>query len=86
MPDIKRFEYDGKVVTFQLEEGASFVNATEMAKPFGKQPKDFLRTAGTKAFILAPTPTRELRCCLRRSHGGWASENATRFGLQALRR
>lgn len=53
MADIKRFEYDGKVVTFQLEDGASFVNATEMAKPFGKQPKDFLRTAGTKAFILA---------------------------------
>ena len=27
------------------------VNATEMAKPFGKEPKDFLRLEGTKNFI-----------------------------------
>lgn len=27
------------------------VNATEMAKPFGKEPKDFLRLEGTKRFI-----------------------------------
>ena len=53
MSNIKRFEYNGQRVTFQLEDGTSMVNATEMAKPFKKRPNDFLRTAGTKAFILA---------------------------------
>lgn len=40
-------------VTFSFENGEVMVNATEMAKPFGKQPKDFLRTQSTQEYIMA---------------------------------
>lgn len=46
----KVFSYDNNPITFQLGE-ATMVNATEMAKPFGKVPKDWLRTAPSKEFI-----------------------------------
>ena len=39
----KVFRYGDNPVTFQLGE-ATMVNATEMAKPFGKSAKDWLRT------------------------------------------
>ena len=38
----KVFSYDNNPITFQLGE-ATMVNATEMAKPFGKRPVDWLR-------------------------------------------
>ena len=46
----KVFQYNGSPITFQLGE-ATMVNATEMAKPFGKLVKDWLKTASTKAFL-----------------------------------
>lgn len=46
----KVFSYDNNPITFQLGE-ATMVNATEMAKPFGKVPKDWLRTTPSKEFI-----------------------------------
>ena len=46
----KVFSYDNNPITFQLGE-ATMVNATEMAKPFGKVPKDWLRTAPSKEFV-----------------------------------
>ena len=46
----KVFSYENNPITFQLGE-ATMVNATEMAKPFGKVPKDWLRTAPSKEFI-----------------------------------
>lgn len=53
MNDIRQFNYDGKLVTIELENGQKLVNATEMAKPFDKRPSDFLRNKGTQEFILA---------------------------------
>lgn len=46
----KVYQYNGSPITFQLGE-ATMVNATEMAKPFGKLVKDWLKTSSTKAFL-----------------------------------
>lgn len=54
MSNLKEFIYNNQKITFEFTEGHSMVNATEMAKPFpGKTPAAFLRTKGTKAFMLA---------------------------------
>lgn len=44
------FQYDGNPVTFQAGE-ATMVNATQMAKPFGKRPAKWLELPTTKDFI-----------------------------------
>lgn len=54
MDNSKTFIYEGSPVTFQIGE-ATMVNATEMAKPFGKQPTDWLKTNQAKEFIKAFT-------------------------------
>lgn len=41
------FEYNGSKITFQLGDGTIMVNATEMAKPFDKQPVHFLNLNST---------------------------------------
>lgn len=46
----KVFSYENNPITFQLGE-ATMVNATEMAKPFGKLVKDWLKNNQTKAFL-----------------------------------
>ena len=46
----KVFSYNGNPVTFQTGT-ATMVNATEMAKPFGKLVKDWLKNNQTKAFL-----------------------------------
>jgi len=51
--DIVRFDYKGQKITFEYVEGHRMVNATEMAKPFGKLPAGFLRLKSTKDFIVA---------------------------------
>ncbi|WP_157202438.1 KilA-N domain-containing protein [Marinilabilia salmonicolor] len=48
---LKKFEYNGNEITFQLGNGDTMVNATEMAKSFGKNVHDFQRLRQTKAFI-----------------------------------
>lgn len=50
MNDSKTFIYEGSPVTFQIGE-ATMVNATEMAKSFGKQPVDWLKTNQAKSFL-----------------------------------
>ncbi len=48
------FDYDGNAIHFDASNGDDImVNLTEMAKPFGKNPHDFLRLDSTKAFIEA---------------------------------
>ena len=37
------FQYEGSPITFEDKDGKLMVNATEMAKPFGKQAKDWLK-------------------------------------------
>lgn len=44
------FQYNGNPITFQVGE-ATMVNATEMAKPFNKVTKDWLKTAQTKEYL-----------------------------------
>jgi len=51
----KLFDYKGNNVTFKNENGVTYVNATEMAQPFGKTPKDYLRTAHSQELINAIT-------------------------------
>ena len=54
MSDVRRFNYNDQVVTFEFVDGQSMVNATQMAKPFPKKaPADFLRLSSTKSFVLA---------------------------------
>lgn len=50
---VKVFEFDGNNVTFYDKNGMLFVNATEMAKPFGnsKKPILWLRTSAAKSYI-----------------------------------
>lgn len=48
--NIAVFSYNGNPVTFDTEAGL-MVNATEMAKPFGKMAKDWLNNKSTKHFI-----------------------------------
>ncbi|MDR6194921.1 hypothetical protein QE357_001973 [Siphonobacter sp. BAB-5404] len=38
-------------MTFRTESGELMVNATEMAKPFGKRPAKWLEIPSTQAFI-----------------------------------
>jgi len=44
------FNYQGNGVTFKAIGGVVMVNATEMAKPFGKQPSDYLRLSTSIEF------------------------------------
>lgn len=49
--EVQVFEYDGKRITFDFGDGAEMVNATDIAKAFGKRLQDFTRLKQTKAFI-----------------------------------
>ena len=59
MNDSKTFIYEGSPVTFQIGE-ATMVNATEMAKPFGRQPVEWLRNQYTKGFLAEMSELRNL--------------------------
>ena len=48
---IQIFNYNNSDVTFKTKEGVVYVNATEMAKQFGKSTKDWLRTDQSVAII-----------------------------------
>jgi phage antirepressor YoqD-like protein len=54
---VQKFQYNGSEITFETGNGV-MVNATEMAKPFGKRPIDWLRMPSTIAFLRA---LREVR-------------------------
>lgn len=47
----KLFDYQGNKVTFKNENGVAYVNATQMAKSFGKRPGKFLELPSTIEFI-----------------------------------
>lgn len=51
MENIQLFNYEGNSVTFKNQNGEIFVNATEMAKPFGKRVNNFLRSDQTIEFL-----------------------------------
>lgn len=56
---ISVFNYNNAPVTFRTDNGTLMVNATEMAKPFGKTTKDWLRTQQTKEFISSLSTVRQ---------------------------
>lgn len=47
----KLFSYNGNEVTFRNSDGVAYVNATEMAKPFGKRPSKWLELPTTSNFL-----------------------------------
>lgn len=47
---IIQYSYEGTPISFSNTDGV-MINATQMAKAFGKQPKDFLKSQSTKDFI-----------------------------------
>lgn len=50
---VKVFEYQGTEITFQIGNGEVMVNATQMAKPFNKLSKDYLKTKTAQELIKA---------------------------------
>ena len=55
MRNLQVFNYEGVPVTFQLENGEIMINATQMAKPFGKVVYEYLRLPSTKKLLKAIT-------------------------------
>jgi hypothetical protein len=57
LPEVINFNYDGNPVSFTVN-GKVMVNATEMAKTYGKRPVDWLRLPSTTDFIEELTKVR----------------------------
>jgi Asp-tRNA(Asn)/Glu-tRNA(Gln) amidotransferase C subunit len=49
--NIKIFQYENQAIEFDTTNNSVMVNATEMAKVFGKLPANFLNTENTQKFI-----------------------------------
>ena len=49
--ETKEFEYNGKVVGFEINDQNVMVNATQMAKVFGKNIAHFMGNESTKQFV-----------------------------------
>lgn len=61
MDNVKIFEYEGTPVEFSTDnESFVMVNATEMAKKFGKRASNWLKTAGTKEFLNAVSRVKKV--------------------------
>lgn len=59
--DVIHFPYEGELITFLSGDRESImVNASEMAKPFGKLAKDWLRQKSTKDFLDALSSVRRI--------------------------
>lgn len=56
----KVFNYNGTDITFASDENGLMVNATEMAKPFGKQPSDWTKTKSAQEFISSLSAVRKI--------------------------
>lgn len=54
------FNYQGTDVTFRNEKGYLMVNATQMAKPFNKQPSDWTKTKSSQKFINSLSVVRKI--------------------------
>lgn len=51
MESLQIFNYEGNDISFKHANGMVYVNASEMAKPFGKRTSDYLSNQSTKDFI-----------------------------------
>ena len=59
MNALATFSYKGSKITFSTESGLK-INATQMAKPFMKQPKDWLRLQSAQEFIATLSAVRQI--------------------------
>ena len=61
MDNVKIFEYNGTPVKFSTDnESFVMINATEMAKKFGKRAFDWLKIDSTKSFLEAIAETKKI--------------------------
>ncbi|MBK6901431.1 MAG: KilA-N domain-containing protein [Saprospirales bacterium] len=51
MSEITKFDYEGTRISFEFGDGNKMINATEMAKPFGKLVGNFLRLKEAHEYI-----------------------------------
>jgi len=51
MNTIQKFEFNGQLIDFEVDKANIMVNATQMAKVFGKRIDVFLKSENTQAFI-----------------------------------
>ncbi|MCU0347014.1 MAG: KilA-N domain-containing protein [Saprospiraceae bacterium] len=51
MADIIKIDYEGHKISFEFADGNKMINATEMAKPFGKLVGNFLKSQHARDFI-----------------------------------
>lgn len=73
--------YEGASINFLTENGEVMVNATEMAKPFGKRVYDWMITQQSKEFIRVLSETRNLASAdlMKVTKGGDVSNQGTWF-------
>lgn len=64
------FNYEGKNITFSLGNGDVMVNATQMAKAFGKRPSRWLALPSTKEFLACLSGVRKSDTVLIQSDSG----------------
>lgn len=80
------YDYEGNKISFSKDNGV-MVNATQMAKPFGKRPNDWLNLPSTQEFLDALITTRKsgscdyqavttVNCSPEYGGGTWLSEDA----------
>jgi hypothetical protein len=58
--ELMEFEFKGEVVEFEPKRSDVMVNATQMAKIFGKEVSGFLKTDSTKKFVEAYCGTEDI--------------------------
>jgi hypothetical protein len=51
MGNIVKFDYEGQPITFEFADGNKMINATQMARPFGKRVGNFLQNQQTQDYI-----------------------------------
>lgn len=51
MAKLTKYEYEGQRITFEFSDGNKMVNATEMARLFGKRVNNFLQNKQTEEYI-----------------------------------
>lgn len=75
---IQRFDYEGSQISFATGENV-MVNATQMAKAFGKRPSNWLKTLQTKEFLqeLSGVRKREASDLVQVVNGGNKDEYGT---------
>lgn len=54
------FKYEDADIAFKADDGTAMVNATQMAKPFGKRPNDWMGLQSTKDFMEALSVTKNI--------------------------